>query len=163
MTRILALTVAIVVPLSLATKAQAQWTPYNAEGGANSYYGVSAYGSQPYGGFGLNYSQSVAAGGMVMDQYGLWHATSYVAPAPTRPAVFAQPQARTRTTRTASRRNLAQPRYQLPTGSLGLSGGNSGILYSPGMRNQSYGSGYGSSPYGVIDNSGMWHGMPTGY
>jgi hypothetical protein len=164
MTRILALTVAMVASLSFVTTAQAQWMPYDAVGGANAYYGVSAYGSQPYGSFGLNYSQS---SGMTMDQYGRWDANSYVQPArpvvqPARPVVAPQPQPRTRTSRTASRRNIvAQPRYQLPTGSLGWSDGNSGILYSPDMRNQSYGSGYGSGAYGVVDYSGMWHGMST--
>jgi len=163
MTRILGLTVALVVPLCLATTAHAQMTPYNGGGAMGPYYGVSVYGGQPYGGFGLNYSQAVPAGGMVMDQYGLWHAVPYVELAA--PPAATQPQQRSRTTRSTSRRvtaRVAQPRYQLPTGSLGLSGANGGMLYSPAARYQSYGSGYGW-PVGVIDNSGMWHGMPSGY
>ncbi len=163
MIRILGLAVAVVVPLSLVTTAHAQMTPYDAREAQSPYYGVSAYGGQSYGGFGLEYSQTVPAGGMVMDQYGLWHAVPNVESAP--PVAAAQPQPRPRTSRSASRRvaaNVAQPRYQLPTGSLGLSGANGGILYSPGMRYQSYGSGYGW-PVGVIDNSRMWHGMPSGY
>jgi hypothetical protein len=164
MNRILGLTVALVVPLCLATTAHAQVTAYENGGAPNAYYGGSAYGGQPYGGFGLEYSQAVPAGGMVMDQYGLWHAVPYVESTPS-VAVAPQPQPRSRTPRSASRRvaaKVAQPRYQLPSGSLGLSGANGGMLYSPGMRYQSYGSGYGW-PVGVIDNSGMWHGMPSGY
>jgi hypothetical protein len=163
MIRTLGLTVALVVPLSLATTTHAQMAPYDAGGTPSPYYGVSAYGGQPFGGFGLDYAQRAPSGGMVMDQYGMWHAVPYVESAPTVAAVAPQP--RTRTTRSASRRvavKVAQPRYQLPSGSLGLSGANGGILYSPGMRYQSYGSGYGW-PVGVIDNSGMWHGMPSGY
>ncbi len=163
MSRILGLTVALVVPLCLATTTNGQTTPYGGGGQPNPYYGVSAYGGQSYGGFGFEYSQAQPASGMVMDQYGLWHAVPYVESAP--PVAVAQPQQRARTTRSTSRRvatKVAQPRYQLPTGSLGLSGANSGILYSADARYRSYGSGYGW-PVGVIDNSGMWHGMPSGY
>ena len=164
MIRILGLTVALVVPLCLTTTARAQMTPYDGGGAMRPNYGVSVYGGLPYGGFGQNYSQVVPAGGMVMDQYGLWHAVpSSVQSAP--PVTAAQPQpqpqTRSRTTRTASRRVAAkvpQPRYQLPTGS--LSGANDGMLYSTGTRYQSYGSGYGW-PMGTIDHSGMWWGMPT--
>jgi hypothetical protein len=161
MIRILGLTVALVVPLCLTTTARAQMTPYDGGGAPSPYYGVSAYGGQSYGGFGLEYSQTVPAGGMVMDQYGLWHALPNLESAP--PVAAAQPQTRTRTTRSVSRRvaaKVAQPRYQLPTGSLGMSGANGGILYSPGTRYQSYGSGYGL-PMGTIDHSGMWWGLQT--
>jgi hypothetical protein len=163
MIRILGLIVALVVPLCLVTSGHAQTTPYNGGGAFSPFYGVSAYGGQPYGGFGQVYSQMVPAGGMVMDQYGLWHAVPSVESAPPVAAVQPQPQpqTRSRTTRTASRRVAAkvpQPRYQLPTGS--LSGANDGMLYSTGTRYQSYGSGYGW-PMGTIDHSGMWWGMPT--
>jgi hypothetical protein len=165
MIRILGLTVALVVPLCLTAAAQAQLAPYDGGGVMRPYYGVSVYGGFPYGGFGQEYSQMVPAGGMVMDQYGLWHAIPSVESAP--PVTVAQPQPkaqpRSRTTRSASRRVAAkvpQPRYQLPTGSLGSSGANGGMLYSTGARNQSYGSGYGW-PMGVIDHSGMWWGMPS--
>jgi hypothetical protein len=162
MIRILGLTVALVVPLCLTTPAHAQTTPYNGGGALSPYYGVSVYGGLPYGGFGQDYSQVVPAGGMVMDQYGLWHAVpSSVQSAPPVTAAQPQPQTRSRTTRSASRRVAAkvpQPRYQLPTGS--LSGANDGMLYSTGARYQSYGSGYGW-PMGVIDHSGMWWGMPS--
>jgi hypothetical protein len=162
MIRILGLTVALVVPLCLTTTARAQMTPYDGGGAMRPNYGVSVYGGLPYGGFGQDYSQVVPAGGMVMDQYGLWHAVpSSVQSAPPVTAAQPQPQTRSRTTRSASRRVAAkvpQPRYQLPTGS--LSGANDGMLYSTGARYQSYGSGYGW-PMGVIDHSGMWWGMPS--
>jgi hypothetical protein len=163
MIRILGLTVALVVPLCLTATAHAQMTPYDGDGAIRPNYGVSVYGGLPYGGFGQEYSQMVPAGGMVMDQYGLWHAVPSVESAPPVAAAQPQPQTRSRTTRSASRRvaaKVAQPRYQLPTGSLGLSGANGGMLYSTGARYQSYGSGYGW-PMGVIDHSGMWWGMPS--
>jgi hypothetical protein len=165
MIRILGLTVALVVPLCLTATAQAQIAPYDGGGAMRPYYGVSVYGGFPYGGFGQEYSQMVPAGGMVMDQYGLWHPVPSVGSPP--PVTAAQPQPntqpRSRTTRSTSRRvaaKVAQPRYQLPTGSLGLSGADGGMLYSSGARYQSYGSGYGL-PMGVIDHSGMWWGMPS--
>jgi hypothetical protein len=163
MNRILGLTVALVVPLCLAATTRAQTAPYDGGGAQGPYFGVSAYGGQPYGGFGLQYSQTAPAGSMVMDQYGLWHAVPYFESAP--PVAAAQPQTPPPSRTSRSRRiaaKVAQPRYQLPTGSLGMAGANGGILYSPGARYQSYGSGYGW-PAGVIDNSRMWHGMPSGY
>ena len=146
MIRILGLTVCAIVPLCLATTARAQTAPYNVGAAQGPNFGVSFYGVQPYGGFGLGYTQTVPAGSMVMDQYGLWHAVPYFESAPPVAAAQPQTQPRSRTTRSASRRvaaRVAQPRYQLPTGSLGMSGANGGMLYSPGARYQSYGSGYG--------------------
>jgi hypothetical protein len=161
MTRIVGLSLALVLPLSWVTTTNAQITPYGLGGAPSSYYGVSAYGGQVYGGFGLEYSQTLTAGGMIMDQYGLWHVVPYVESVP--PVAAARTAAPPWMSRSVSRRvvtKLAQPRYQLPTGSLGLSGTNGGILYSPGMRHQSYGYGW---PVGASDYSGMWHGMPSGY
>jgi hypothetical protein len=63
--------------------------------------------------------------------------------------------------RSVPERGRAQPRYYLPTGNLGLFGGNSATLYSPVVRGQAYGDGYGYGPYGVSDYSMMWHGFPT--
>jgi hypothetical protein len=65
--------------------------------------------------------------------------------------------------RTEAKRVQAQPRYQLPTGSLYWSGANSGILYSPAMRYQTYGGGYARSPYGAVDHSIMYKGWELGY
>jgi hypothetical protein len=153
MKRILGLAAAIVVPLGLATTTHAQPTPYG-NGAMGLDYGVSSYGAQPYGGFGLQYSQALPAGGIVEDQYGVFHVIPYVASAA--PIAAVQPQPSARTSRSGYRRAVVQPRYQLPTGSLGSSAANGGILYSPEMRYQSYGSGYGVGPYGVIDHRMMW-------
>jgi len=161
MTRLFGLTVAIVLPLSLATTTRAQTTPYDDFVPETPIYGVAAEGSQPYGGFGLGYSQPVLAGTVIMDQYGLLHAIPDVEAAPALVAVAPQP--RTRNSRSASRRASAQPRYQLPTGSLGQSASNGVILYSPGMRYQNYGNGYDRGPYGVVDYSQMYKGWPLGY
>jgi hypothetical protein len=152
MKRMLGLAVAIVVPLTLATAAHAQTTYYDALA-ASPDNGVPAAAGQAYGGFGLQYSPGVPAGAIVMDQYGLLHQVPYVA---TAPQVVVQAQPRTTYTRFGSRRARAQARYQLPTGSLGGSAGNSGMFYPVDARYASYGSGYGVGPYGVVDNRMMW-------
>jgi hypothetical protein len=152
MNRILGLAVAIVVPFCLSTAAHAQ-SAYYGVGPTGPVYGGYANAGQPYGGFGLEYSPAVPAGGIVIDQYGLLHAVPYVASAS---PVVVQPQPQVRTTRSGSRRAIAQPRYQLPTGSLGWSGGNGGMLYPVQTRGGSYGSGYDVGPYGVIDHNMMW-------
>ena len=152
MNRIIGLTVALVVPLSVATTAHAQATNY---GGVPTGpdYGAAVMAGQPYGGFGLQYSPGVPAGGMVVDQWGGLHPVGY---ANSGPVAVVQPENRVVLTRPRSRRMMAQPRYQLPTGSLEWSGGNGGMLYSPGTRYASYGSGYSVGPYGVIDHRMMW-------
>jgi hypothetical protein len=161
MTRLFGLTLLIVLPLSLAATTRAQTTPYDDYVPEAPRYGVAADSSQPYGGFGLDYSQPFLSGSVVMDQYGLLHDTPYVDAAP---AVVAAPQQpRTRTSRSASLRGSAQPRYQLPTGSLGQTGSIGVILYSPGVRHQNYGNGYERGPYGVVDYSHMYKGWPLGY
>jgi hypothetical protein len=153
MKRILGLIVAIVVPLSLATTVQAQTTYYGGTTmGPN--YGATVMPAQPYGGFGLQYSPAIPAGGVIVDQWGGLHAVGY-ATVPSSEVVV-QTQPRVMMTRRGSRRMVAQPRYQLPTGSLGWSGGNGGILYSEGARYSSYGSGYSVGPYGVVDHNIMW-------
>ena len=151
MNRILGLTVALVVPLSVATAAQAQTTYFGATSAPN--YGAAMMAGQPYGGFGLQYSPAVPAGGVVVDQWGGLHAVGYVGSAP---GMIVQPQNRVLATRPRSRRVVAQPRYVLPTGSLGWSGGNGGMLYSPATRYSSYGSGYNAGPYGVVNHNMMW-------
>ena len=133
----------------------------------NTAYGVNAHANQFYGGFGFEYAQPVPNGGVIVDQYGLLRATPYVesaaaAPAASLPVVTARPRAQTRVSRSTYGAPLPA-RYQLPTGSLGWTAGNGGILYSPGMRYQSYGSGYGHGPYGVTDYGAMWKGFPAGY
>src|ERR1700678_2044343 len=106
MNRILAFALAVAIPLTLATASHAQST----------YDGVDTaspvYGGQPYGGFGLQYSPAVQAGGVVVDQYGLVHEVPYVASAP-RVVVQAQPRG---VGRYRSRRATVQPRYLVPTG-----------------------------------------------
>jgi hypothetical protein len=152
MNRIMGLTVAVLVPMSFATTAHAQ-----------SYYGGGTVGSdyrtvmagQPYGGFGMEYSPAIPAGGVIVDQWGGLHAVGYTVRAPS-PAVVVQPQPRATATRSGSRRALARPRYVLPSGSLGWSGGNGGMIYSPETRYSSYGSGYNAGPYGVVNHNMMW-------
>ena len=100
MIRILGLTVALVVPLGLATTAHAQTTPYNGGGAIGPYYGVSGYGGSTLRRIWARVFPGGAGRGMVMDQYGLWHAVPYVAVGAS--VAAAQPQPRARTTRSAS-------------------------------------------------------------
>ncbi len=84
MRRILGLTVAIVVPLTLATGSHAQSTFYGAET-TGAVYGAPPVAVEPYGGFGFQYSPAVPADGVVMDQYGLLHPVPYAGSAPSSP------------------------------------------------------------------------------
>jgi hypothetical protein len=168
MIRSLRLTLAIALPFGLATAGHAQTTGFGFGGLESSMYGATFANNQPYGGFGMAYSQPLPSGSVAMDQYGLWHATPYVPYVNAAPAVPAAPAvAPERASRSASNRNLAsnrasrQPRYYLPTGSLGGNGANGANLYSEQVRSQSYGNGYGYGPYGVSEYSGMWHGFAT--
>ena len=86
-----------------------------------------------------------------MDQYGLLHQVPYVVSAPA-DVVQVQPRVMTR----YGSRRAAQPRYLVPTGSLGWSAGNGGMLYPVNPRYASYGSGYAVGPYGVVDHRMMW-------
>ena len=118
--------------------------------------------NQSYGGFGLEYAQPLANGGAVMDQYGMWHGVPSVTrrslPSSSPPPLPAP----ARTSRACLAPRCAVSRdISSPTGSLGWTGANGGILYSPGMRYQSYGNGYGHGPYGVTDYQYMWKGWVT--
>ena len=73
---------AILLSHALATSAQAQSTPYDDGGFDPTASGVSNYGAMPNGGFGVEYTQPVAAGSLVMDQYGLLYAIPMVESAP---------------------------------------------------------------------------------
>ena len=125
MNRILGLTVALVfVPLGLTTTTHAQLTPYDADWATSPCYGVSAYGNQSYGGFGLQYAQPVPNGGVVMDQYGLLHVQFRMLRRPVRcrrsvPVTAAQPQART-TRSLGPRRGVAPAALSAPDRFFGL-------------------------------------------
>ena len=55
-------------------------------------------------------------------------------------------------------RAAAQSQYPLPTGSLDWPAANGVILYSPALRYQTYGDGYGRGPYGSVDCGIMYKG-----
>lgn len=165
MTRTFALTATIVLSHALAASVQAQSTPYDDSGFVPSATGISSFGTLPNGGFGVEYTQPVVAGSWIMDQYGMVYAAPTVDPTPppvdAKPATAARPA--TRTSGSAVNRTKAKPRYQLPTGSLGWSGANGVVLYSPAVRYESYGSAYGRGPYGVVNYGYMSRGWPLGY
>jgi hypothetical protein len=128
---------------------------------------VYFYGYEPYGGFGVQYSQPLRDGQLLTDRFGMVYMVSaprtapQVEPAPLSASVPGSP--RVRRSRSDKSAAQAQPRYHMPTGSLAWPGGNGGILYSPAMRYQSYGGGYAASPYGTIDHSIMYKGWALGY
>jgi hypothetical protein len=165
MNRTFALTATILLSHALAASVHAQSTPYDDSGFVTTANDISNYGSLPNGGFGVGYTQSVAAGSWIMDQYGMMHSVPTIDPAPpavdAKPATAARPAART--SGSTANRTKAKPRYQLPTGSLGWSGANGVVVYSPEARYESYGSGYGRGPYGVVDYRHMSWGWPNGY
>jgi hypothetical protein len=162
MTRFGRLALAIAVPFALATTAGAQTPRRAAEGLETPTYNLSPQVGMGFGGFGFEYAQPQLAGSVIMDQWGFWHATPTVEPteAPAAVAVRNPSQQRTRGSRSNSEQPLARPRYQLPTGTLRGSGGESVILYTPESRYRAYGNGYSRGPYGVTDYSRMYRGAP---
>ena len=162
MTRMLGLILVALLFLSESEPARAQTTPAGSFGrdGYGYPYGV-AVGPvyMPFGGFGFNYGQVPSAGAVMIDQYGMPYGIPVVAPAPA--ALGAAPRARQ--TRVVSNRVAAQPRSQLPTGSLYWPAGNAVSPYTPAARYQAYGGGYAQSPSGGIDAGIMWMGWPLGY
>jgi hypothetical protein len=143
--------------------AQAQVVAADPSESGCAYDGYLA-GSQPYGGFGLEYGQPVAEGTVIVDRFGMFHiVSSGRSPREIAPAAPAPAQPRVRESRSSARRGQAQPRYQMPTGSLYWPGENSGILYSPAARYSNYGGGYGRGPYGGVDHSIMYKGWWLGY
>jgi hypothetical protein len=165
MTRTFALTATILLSHALAVSVQAQSTPYDDRGFVPSASGITNSGSLPNGGFGVEYTQPVVVGSWIMDQYGMVYAAPTVDPAPPaadpKPATAARPAIRT--PGSTANRTKAKPRYQLRTGSLGWSGANGVVLYSPEARYESYGSGYGRGAYGVVNYGYMSRGWPLGY
>jgi hypothetical protein len=160
MTRKLTLTLAMALPFALATTVRAQTTPYDVTGLEIPSNSSPDYSNLPHGGFGFDYSQPVVEGDVVMDQYGFLHGTGPMVASSPVVTVQPRPQQRARTSRSLATRGSARPRYQLPTGSLGWTGGEGAILYSPVARQQSYGSGYDRGPYGVTDYNYMYKGWP---
>jgi hypothetical protein len=158
MTRPLGLTLAIVVMLcpALTARAQTAADPYRME---ESTYGEHLDQLGPYGGFGLEIVQAPRAGGVWMDRFGMLHGAPAVAPA--RASTAARTAVRPLRSGTSGR--IARSQYQLPTGSLYWPGASGVILYSPAMRYQTYGGGYGWGPYGSVDCGIMWKGMSLGY
>jgi hypothetical protein len=165
MTRTLALTATILLSHALAAAVQAQSTPYDDRGFVPPANVISNYRSMPNGSFGIEYTQPVVAGSWIMDQYGMVYRVPTIEPAPraaeAKPALAARPGPRM--AGSTANRAKAKARYAVPTGSLGSSGSNGVVLYSPEARYETYGAGYGRGPYGVVNYGSMWWGWPTGY
>jgi hypothetical protein len=153
MTRPLGLILTMVVMLCLATTARAQTVadPYTME---ESTYGEHL-SQMPPGGFGLETLQLPRAGSFWMDRFGMIHRMPVVT---TAPGVSAA-----RPSRSGTNGRVVRMQYQLPTGSLYWPGAGEVILYSPAMRYQTYGGGYGRGPYGSLDSGIMFRGMALDY
>jgi hypothetical protein len=140
-----------------------------------------------YGGFGLEYTQTIPANTYMLDRFWMLQPTPVVgtqAPAPMnvqQPAAVPQPvvvQPRVNTRRAArAARSIArggavtygtaglQTTTPLPTGSLYWPGAPAPgtPLYMPAQRYAAYGQGYGLSPYGSTHYGSMYKGWPMGY
>ena len=156
MTRPLGFALAILVMLGSASTTQAQTAadPYRME---ESTYG-DYLAHMPYGGFGLESVQFAPVGGLWKDRFGMLHGAPV---APVRDFTATRPGVRP--SRSSTSRRIARSQYQLPTGSLDWPGASGVILYSPAMRYQTYGGGYGWGPYGSVDCGIMYKGMSLGY
>jgi hypothetical protein len=152
------LTLAIVVFLGWTSQTIAQPVVV-LNGFVTTGYGDSIYANEPYGGFGMETIQVPLAGTFWVDRFGMVHATE---PAQPLPRVAAR-RPGTKTTGTAASRRVWKTGARLPAGSLEWSGSSGVVLYSPWLRYQSYGSGYGRGPYGNTDCGIMYKGMWLGY
>jgi hypothetical protein len=155
----LGLTVVFSIGLSAPAGAQLADYPYGYGSDAVAY-GRSLDRIEPYGGFGLEMMQTPIAGTVIVDRFGLVHGNPHIE----LPSHVMAPSPRTKVSRYAPRRRVAaRVGYQLPTGSLDWAGASGVILYSPALRYQNYGGGYGRGPYGTMDYGMMYHGMSFGY
>jgi hypothetical protein len=128
------------------------------------------------GGFGLQYTQPIPSGTLVLNRWGMLEATPGVGTAlPPATAVeqpaSVPPVARARVARgNRMGRSFArvtgrpitgagvQPGAPLPSGSLYWPGAAGMPLYSPAQRYATYGYGYGASPYGTADYGAAYKG-----
>ncbi len=128
------------------------------------------------GGFGLEYTQPVPSGTMVLDRWWMMEMTPSVgttlpprtaveSPAAVRPADGGRVSRATRTGRSFARAGgrpvtgaAVQPATPLPTGSLYWPAAAGVPLYSPAQRYATYGYGYGVSPYGTADYGAAFRG-----
>jgi hypothetical protein len=152
----LGLIAVVMIGVSPPANAQMADHPYGADA---SPYGMSPDRLEPYGGFGLETTQIPMAGVVVIDRFGLAHGNPRALlsePVPVR-------QPRAKATRSVPGRRAGRLGYQLPTGSLDWAGASGVIVYSPVMRYENYGGGYGRGPYGSVDCGMMYHGMSLGY
>jgi hypothetical protein len=129
------------------------------KGSGASTYGIGLDQIEPYGGFGLETMQTPFVGTVVVDRFGMLHGTALAQPLPG--VTAARPHIKGNRYSTSGR--AARAGYSLPTGSLNWAGANGVILYSPALRYQNYGGGYGRGPYGSIDCGMMFKGMSLGY
>ena len=124
-----------------------------------SLYGESLAYFEPYGGFGLEMIQTPIAGTFMLDRFGLVHRTPRREPS----VRVTAPRPRFRSSRSGPATRTARVGYPLPTGSLNWPGASGVLLYSPALRYENYGGGYGRGPYGTMDCGMMYHGMSLGY
>jgi len=147
-----------------------------------SPYADYIYQIESYGGFGLDTMQAPVAGAFWLDRFGLLQGPVPVQPVsvqaipsvaprrartkplPVQPTPRVTPRrARTRPANSAASGRVSPARYSLPTGSLAWPAERDVVLYSPELRYQSYGGGYGRGPYGAVDCGMMYKGMQLGY
>jgi hypothetical protein len=161
MSRAIGLALAVVLLVGVSSTSHAQMTSGSDDEMGTSGYGGHSYENPAFGGFGMDYMQVPQAGTFQMDRFGGVYAVpgSY----PGMPQVFTAAPARTQSNNSRSGATSVRARYRVPTGSLYWPGAGGVLLYSPQLRNASYGSGYARSPYGRIDYGTMWLGWPIGY
>jgi hypothetical protein len=151
------LALAMVIFLGWASRSAAQSVD-DAYATVTTGYSYFIY-AEPYGGFGMETIQVPLVGTFWLDRFGMSHATQSAQPLPR--VAARRPVAKT--TGTAANRRISKSGARLPTGSLQWPGASGVVLYSPWLRYQSYGSGYGRGPYGNEDCGIMYKGMWLGY
>jgi hypothetical protein len=144
----------VVFAIGWASSAEAQMAA-GRHGLDASAYADSPYQIEPYGGFGLETMQTPFVGTVVLDRFGIVRGIP-----PAQPARRASgPRQRGKASAALPRNRTAPATYRLPAGSLNWAGTSRMVLYSPALRYQNYGGGYGRGPYGSIDCGMMYKGM----
>jgi hypothetical protein len=152
------LTLAMIFLLGSASRSGAQ-TVVDRNGSSRTTYGEFVYPIEPNGAFGLEAMRTPISGRLWVDRFGMVHRTD---PAGSEP-VLAPRRVRTKGNGALGGRRVSKTGSRLPTGSLEWPATGGLLLYSPGLRYQSYGGGYGFGPYGSVDCGIMYKGMWLGY
>jgi hypothetical protein len=152
------LIIAMLIGLGWASPGGAQ-SVADRDASSATFHGKTLYRIEPCVGFGLESIQMPVAGAILVDRFGLLHVAE---PIQSRPGNVSR-RAGSRAMNSAPGRGRVHDGDRLRAGSLSWPGAGGVVLYSPPLRYETYGGGYGRGPYGSVDCGMMYKGMALGY